>query len=210
MKKWSNANIFSFLVTFICLILLSGCNWVYNMDLSSSEDLEGVNEFNTEVPSFSFTDHNGHNMGTEQLMGEFWIAKMFFTNCPTVCPIMTPNMQTLQESTQAKNLDVSYVSFTVDPEYDNAEHLKKYGENVGADLSNWTFATGYEQKELAEFSKVAFLSPVEEVEGSEDIMHSTRFFLINPAGKAIKAYDGMMVDQDDILMDIENTVNEGL
>lgn len=197
-------------ISCMLLLFLGGCNWVYDMDLSPNKTMEGVNEGNSNVPPFSFTDHNGDSYGSEDLEGHYWIANMIFTNCPSVCPIMTPNMVRLQHSTEEENLDVLFVSFTVDPVVDDTERLRKYGENVGANLEDWRFLTNYSQDEIAEFSREAFVSPVEKVEGSQDILHSTRFFLVDPEGQVIRLYDGLMIDQENIMDDLKTTINKGI
>src|SRR5690625_2028868 len=133
---------------------------------------------------------------------------MIFTFCPSVCPIMTPNMQRLQATMEEKGIPLSFVSFTVDPERDTPEHLRKYGENVNANLESWHFLTGYTVDEIANFSEEAFMSIVQEIEDSDDIMHATSFFLIDPEGNVIRKYDGLASEQTDIIDDLVKTVKK--
>ena len=51
--------------------------------------------------------------------------------------------------------DVSLVSFTVDPEYDNARVLAEYAQNYEADLERWKFVTGTREA-LWDLSKKGF------------------------------------------------------
>ena len=57
---------------------------------------------------------------------------------------MTSNMSQLQDLLVEEGIDIQLISFTVDPENDSPEVLKKYAESYEANLSNWSFLTGYE------------------------------------------------------------------
>ncbi|WP_397351702.1 MULTISPECIES: SCO family protein [Oceanobacillus] len=41
---------------------------------------------------------------------------MVFTACPTVCPIMTPNMREIQDYAIENDIDMKFISFSLDPE----------------------------------------------------------------------------------------------
>ncbi|WP_332634542.1 SCO family protein [Halalkalibacter flavus] len=193
------------LVSVIVLaFFLSGCGWVYQVGSGSSSEYD-FSEAQAEVVPFEFTNQNGENYGSEQLEGKYWLANMIFTYCPTVCPTMTPNMQRLQATMQEEGVEMSFISFTVDPERDTAEQLLSYGTNVGADLNSWQFLTGYTQDEIAAFARDSFKSVVQETDG-DDIVHSTSFFLVDPNGQVIRRYDGLQTNQDSIVEDLLETV----
>ncbi|WP_325058502.1 SCO family protein [Lentibacillus cibarius] len=152
-------------------------------------------EFDTnmskDVSDFEFTTQDNGTLSKSDLEGEWWIADFVFTSCTTVCPPMTMNMAELQQKMKEENLDAQIVSFSVDPERDTPEALKKYAKKYQADLSNWTFLTGYDFQTIKEFSIKSFKSLVKRPpEGSDQITHGIRFFLINPEGKVIKNYNG--------------------
>ncbi|TWI57206.1 SCO family protein [Halalkalibacter nanhaiisediminis] len=189
----------------VLILLLGGCGWLYQVGGGSSSEFD-VSQAGMEVPAFEFTNQEGEPYGTEQLSGQYWLANMIFTNCPTVCPTMTPNVQRLQAAMQEEGVKMSFISFTVDPERDTPEHLKSYGTNVGADLDSWQFLSGYTQEEIADFSKDAFSALVQDIEDSDDIMHSTSFFLVDPEGNVIRKYDGLQADQELMIADLIETV----
>ncbi|KHF38424.1 SCO family protein [Halalkalibacter okhensis] len=188
----------------ILALLLSGCGWVYQVGSGNTSEYD-FSEAQAEVVPFEFTNQHGEAYGSEQLEGQYWLANMIFTYCPTVCPTMTPNMQRLQATMQDEGVDMSFISFTVDPERDTAEQLLSYGTNVGADLDSWQFLTGYTQEELANFSAESFKALVQDTDG-EDIIHSTSFFLVGPDGQVIRKYDGLQTNQDSIIEDLLETV----
>lgn len=187
------------------VLFLGGCGWLYQVGGGSSSEFD-ISAAEMEVPSFEFTNQNGQAYGTKQLAGQYWLANMIFTYCPSVCPTMTPNMQRLQTAMQEDGIEMSFISFTVDPERDTPEHLLKYGTNVGADLKSWHFLTGYTQEEIAQFAEKGFKTLVQDVEDGEDIMHSTSFFLVDPEGNVVRKYDGLQANQELIIEDLIQTV----
>lgn len=104
-----------------------------------------------DVGSFSLIDENGDRFEPRDIEGKVWIAAFMFTRCPTICPRVTRAMRQVQEEGKARGIDYELVSFSVDPENDTPEVLRKYAHEYGADLSSWTFATG----DLSEVTRLA-------------------------------------------------------
>lgn len=165
---------------------------------------------NEDVLDFEFTTQDNESLELDDLKGKYWVADMIFTNCTTVCLPMTSNMKLLQDKMAEEDInDVQLVSFTVDPDYDTPDVLKEYGESYGADFSNWTFLTGYDFQTIKEISVKSFKSLLAEPpEGTDQVTHGTRFFLINPEGKVIKFYDGRLsAEMDTIINDLKAVTN---
>lgn len=161
---------------------------------------------NEDIPEFEFTTQENETLKLDDLKGKYWVADMIFTNCTTVCLPMTANMKTLQDKMDDEGIDdVELVSFTVDPDYDTPEILKEYGENYDVDFSNWTFLTGYDFDTIKEISIKSFKSILAEApEGTDQVTHGIRFYLINPDGKVIKNYDGTdSANMDTIMNDLK-------
>lgn len=171
----------------------TGCSFLYEdtseqqsdsvIDVSQADEpwemaeFEAVNQFDEEVTN-------------ESLEGEWWLTKTIFTRCPTVCMTMTPNMAELQEGLADEGLDVSIVSFTVDPEFDTPERLENYGESYGADFDSWDFITGYTFEDITDWALESMKASIQKVPEQEDIMHPTRFYLVNPDGVIVRMYSG--------------------
>ncbi|KHE68532.1 SCO family protein [Halobacillus sp. BBL2006] len=171
MKAWKYAFI-------LLLLMIAACGQKIETNMSE------------EVQSFNFTTQDGNKLSNEDLEGQWWVANTIFTSCETVCPPMTRNMSILQDKAEEEGLDVQLVSFSIDPETDTPEKLKEYGNKFGADYKNWTFLTGYDFQTIKEFSIKSFKSLVDEIPDSDQYMHGTSFFLVNPEGEVIKKYKG--------------------
>ena len=93
------------------------------------------------VPDFVFTNQDERLISNEDYLGKVYVIEFFFTTCPTICPIMNVNMKRLEEAFGTRD-DFGIASFTIDPEKDTPEQLKRYAENLGVFSQNWHFLTG--------------------------------------------------------------------
>ncbi|WP_416151287.1 SCO family protein [Salipaludibacillus sp. HK11] len=186
-----------FLLNMVSLIglifIISGCSFLYQ-DASESSKAEIIDVTQAEEPweiiDFHAVNQFEEEVTNETLEGGWWITKTIFTRCPTVCMTMTPNMVELQQGLEKENVELTIVSFTVDPEFDTPERLEDYGEGYGASFDNWHFLSGYTPDEISNFSLESLKAPMQEVPEDNDIIHTTRFFLVNPEGVVVRMYSG--------------------
>lgn len=146
-----------------------------------------------DAATFALTDQDARHFSSDQLRGKTWVADFVFTHCPGVCPRMTMRMSGLQKSLERRG--VHFVSFSVDPERDTPEVLKKYAETYGADLSRWHFLTG---EKAAMFQAARDMKLTAEPAGvlGPDIAHAEKFLLVDGRGRVRGAYDSK--DEDDM------------
>ena len=156
-----------------------------------------------EIPAFSLVDQDGDLFTLENVKGNVWLADFIFTTCSGPCPIMTERMGMVQHDL----LDIDklkFVSFTVNPDYDTPEILKKYAQRFDADVGSWSFVTGkYEQ--IQELIVEGFkMGDVEEI-----VFHSTRFALVDHEGNLRGYYSGTEPAEHEILTrDIQSLIND--
>ncbi len=164
------------------------------------------------IPDFSLTERSGEPFGLAQLRGHVWIADFIFTNCGGTCPIMTTQMTELQEALQKEKFTaVKLVSFTVDPERDTPEVLRRFADGYGAAQDKWYFVTGPGQK-IQELAQEGFMLAAAASGGNpdEDIIHSNRFVLIDAQGRIRKYYLGTEPGiAQQILQDVKSLLAEG-
>ena len=98
-----------------------------------------------KIPAFDLVDQNSKQFTLENVQGNVWLADFIFTTCSGPCPIMTERMSMVQHD--LLEIDkLKFVSFTVNPDYDTPEVLKKYAQRFDVDDSSWSFVTGkYDQ-----------------------------------------------------------------
>lgn len=166
---------------------------------------------NIEVQDFSMTNQHNEQVQLEDLKGKPWLAMFIFTNCTTVCPPMTFNMTGIQEELADKGMkDYQIVAFSVDPEVDQPEVLANYLSNYNVvDESKWRLLTGYEQKFIEQFARQSFNSVVKNDPNSDQVIHMSRYYLVNADGTVVKDYDGATdVPVESIVADMKALIKE--
>lgn len=185
------------------IILFIGIMVVLLLSACGSQGIK--NGYNSELEEFTFTDHNNKEFSKSDLKGKVWLADFVFTNCTTVCLPMTSNLaefQTMLKDNGISNVEI--VSFSVDPELDTPAALKEYAERFNADLSSWHFLTGYTQQEIEEFAKKNFQTIVQKPANTDQVIHGTKFYLVNKSGEIVKDYSGVSeVPFEEMLNDIK-------
>ena len=98
-------------------------------------------------------------------------------------------MAALQKEFKEQNIEVEFVSFTVDPEVDTAEVLQKYIRKFTDDESNWHLLSDYSQKKIETFAREQFQTIIQKPESSTQVIHGTNFYLIDDKGMLVKEYN---------------------
>jgi cytochrome oxidase Cu insertion factor (SCO1/SenC/PrrC family) len=113
-------------------------------------------EVTNPVPDFTFTERSGQRVSAADLRGKVWVASFVFTRCTGPCPSVTATMARLQDELRlADRPDLRLVTFTLDPDTDTPDELKKYAANFRAHPDRWLFLTGPESQ-LHELAKNGF------------------------------------------------------
>ncbi|WP_432355547.1 SCO family protein [Sporosarcina sp. A2] len=144
------------------------------------------------IDPFEFTNQNNESVTLDDLKGEIWLAQFVFTSCTSVCPPMMTNMSDLQEKLVDKNIeDYKIVSFSVDPEVDTPEKLAKYLDDFSVpDPSKWIMLTGYSMSDINDLAVKSFKMPVIDDPNTDQVIHGSRFGLVNKEGEVVKSYAG--------------------
>lgn len=185
----------------ISLLVLTGCG---------SSDFKA--QTNWEIENFEFDNQRGEETSLEDLKGTVWLATFIFTNCETICPPMTFNLAEIQGMLKEKGIeDYKIVGFSVDPDVDTPEKLQEYLEMFEVpDESNWELLTGYSQEYISQFAEQSFKALVRNNPNDDQVIHGSRFYLIDQNGIAVKNYTGFEdVPKEEIVIDIETLVEEG-
>ena len=142
---------------------------------------------------FAFRDQNNQLITQNSIKGNVFVVEYFFTTCGTICPKMNEQMQRVQEAYR-KNSNIKILSFTVNPEIDTVEQMKRYSLSHKADDQQWHFLTG-EKEALYDLARKSFfvLKPAEAQnlgDAGSDFIHTNNFVLIDQSMRIRGYYDG--------------------
>jgi protein SCO1/2 len=160
-----------------------------------------------KIGDFSFLDQNGNTVTQNDVKGKVFVAEYFFTTCQTICPVMNKQMQRVHELYR-ENDKVNILSFTVNPEIDTVEQMKRYAEEHKADGKKWHFLTG-EKDKLYELARKSFfvLKPAESQnlgDVGSDFIHTNNFVLVDQKMRIRGYYDGTNKKEvDRLIKDID-------
>lgn len=102
---------------------------------------------------------------------------------------MSVEMSKLQTAFKEKNIDVEFITFTVDPVSDSPEVLKEYVQQFTDDESNWHLVTGYSQEAIEKLALEQFQTIVQMPKNSSQVIHGTNFYLIDQNGRIVNEYN---------------------
>ena len=150
------------------------------------------------VRDITLTNQLGNTVSLDSLHGKVIVADFFFTRCPSICPFLTRNMKRLQDGLKLKDdtkrIDTTFVqflSFSVDPERDSAEVLKKYADRYGVNPDVWWLLTG-PKKRIYDFALSELKMGLQDG-GSADsnFIHSEKMVLLDKDRVVRGYYNGL-------------------
>ena len=138
------------------------------------------------IANIALRNQLNDSVSLDDINGSIIIADYIFTRCPSICPTLTKSMKSLQDAMKMKDLrrriDSSYVrfiSFTVDPERDSPDVLKKYADKYGVNHDTWWFLTG-DKKKIYDYALNELKLGLQDGEGVDsNFIHTEKFVLID-------------------------------
>ena len=173
------------------------------------------------VADFALTNQENKPVSWNSLKGKIVIADFFFTRCPTICPTLTMNMKRLAESVNngqrvgnKTNEQVHFLSFSIDPERDSVEQLKKWADRFQINPEQWWLLTG-NKKMIYDLIIHEMKIPVDDGMGVDtNFMHTDHFVLIDSSRHVRGYYHGLepsslaKLSEDLVLLTLEKDPKE--
>lgn len=152
-----------------------------------------------EIGDFTLVDQTGAEVVRDDLLGKPWVASFIFSRCPTHCPKLAAKVHDLNE--MVKDVDVRFVTITVDPVHDTPEKLAAFADIYEADPERWIFLTG-EKAEVYKLIRHGFKVSAWENFGTDrlpgmEFAHSLSLVHVGPEGKVLGMYSSN--DETEIL-----------
>lgn len=151
------------------------------------------------IPEFRFTNQEGKLIGRKEMEGKITIVDFFFTSCPSICPVMSKEMERVNDHFRGEP-NVQILSISIDPTYDTPQILKAYAEEHHAIPGKWHFLSG-SKEETFQLARCGFVLPALDGNGvPDDFVHSDKFILIDDQGRIRGYYSGTTREEVDLLM----------
>ena len=141
------------------------------------------------IPDFTFVSQDSTWVGRDDMEGKITIVDFFFTSCPSICPIMSNEMQRVQDAFRNEET-VQIFSVSIDPEYDTPSVLAEYAAEHEATTNKWFFLNG-PKEQTYDLARCGFALPIVDGQGNpEDFVHSDKFILVDGSGRIRGYYSG--------------------
>ena len=161
------------------------------------QEIQHIRKYHT-IADFSLINQNGDTITQNDYMDKIYVADFFFTTCPTICPIMTKNMASIQNKVGD---DVLLLSHSVTPRIDSVAQLKKYALEKGVDDSKWNLVTG-DKKQIYDLARKSYLAVKTDGDGGPyDMIHTENFILVDKKKRIRGFYDGTKEEEIQKLLD---------
>lgn len=168
-------------------------------------DVSLQNETKTHtVADFELINQNGKTISQIDYKNKIYVTDFFFTRCPSICPIMSNNIEKLQ-STFLDEANVMFLSVSVTPELDSIPILKAYAEKHGVIDGKWNIATG-DKKHIYNLARKSYFAVVNEGDGGlQDFIHTPNFILVDRQKRIRGVYDGTKNEEiERLTQDVKN------
>ncbi len=163
---------------------------------------------NHRIRNFKLVNQDGEEVDNSFLTDKIYVADFFFTTCPTICPVMSNELERVQNAF-TNDLNVQIVSHSVQPEFDSPQVLKEYAKLHMANPNQWTFLTG-DKAEIYSLARKSYFAVTTEGDGGvNDFIHTENFILIDKLKRIRGFYDGTSEDDvNRLIKDIKILRNE--
>jgi protein SCO1/2 len=174
-----------------------------------------------QLPEISLTNQLGQKISWKDIHGKIIVADFFFTHCPTICPALTASMKKLQDGITNTNRVgdktpefLHLISFSIDPERDSVERLKKWADRFQINPGQWWLLTG-EKKSIYNMAINEMKIGIMDGKGIDsEFIHTDHFVLIDTNRHVRGYYHGLdeasmtKLSEDIILLTLEKDPKE--
>ena len=226
MDCWEQKTVSMFRTVFsnnglVLLLLLTACSGkqdinrlpYYNTPDFTPVFVASAGEANKKITHtispFAFTDQHGKPVTDTDIEGKVHVAGFLFTSCGSICPVMTKNLQEVQQEFE-NNPDVVILSYSVTPWIDNVERLQQYAVNNHITAPNWHLLTG-DKGEIYSLARRSYFA--EEDLGftrdSTEFLHTEHILLVDRSKRIRGIYNGTLeLEIRQLIKDIQHLLNE--
>lgn len=140
------------------------------------------------IPDFTFVNQDSTIVTEATVEGKVYLADMFFTSCPTICPKVKKNMKMVYEQFKT-NPDFAVLSHSIDTKYDTVGRLAWYAKKLDIDSKNWHLLTG-DKDAIFNIAKEYYIAALVAEDAPGGFDHSGAVALVDRKRRIRGLYDG--------------------
>jgi protein SCO1/2 len=148
------------------------------------------------VGSFQVVDQDGKIVTEKTMENGVSLVNFFFADCPGLCPMMMKNLERFRKRIGPLSKRVGIYSFSVRPESDPPEKLRKYAEERGIDSATWKLLTG-DRSTIYSIGKGTFKADgsVGSRKSPNGFIHTKNVYLVDRKLRIRGVYDTSSVEE---------------
>lgn len=137
-------------------------------------------------------DHSGETISLDVHRGHPTLVAMFYATCPSACPMLIKDLQTLEASlSPEEQASLRVLLVSLDPATDDRDALAEVVERHALDGARWTLAAP-EPERVRDLAAVLGVS-YRRLESGE-FNHSSLITLLDAEGRPVKQLEGLRQD----------------
>lgn len=141
------------------------------------------------LPDVQLVDQDGRAFALSGYKGRTVLIDFIFTRCPTVCGILGDDFARMTDLVggQLPSTALDLLSISFDPQNDDREALKRYGERFGAAAPHWRIARTTDRNDLAALLKAFGVVIIPD--GMGGFIHTSAVYVVDPHGRLAQMLD---------------------
>lgn len=177
-------------ITLCIFLVIAGCHSGNDrLPVLGEKVFNGKDSVSPTIAPFLFTDQDGNPVSQTTLAGKIYVADFIFLSCPTICPVMTREMNIVYKEFKQDDR-IQFVSHTIDPKHDSIPRLKAYASALGVDGRKWHFVTGSQDSIMHIAEESYFSTAMADSTSPGGYTHSGGLLLIDKTGHIRGVYNG--------------------
>ena len=175
--------------------------------LGDSEEVNGE-IVHYKIPEFSYLNQDSNQVSNTSLSSKIYVADLFFTSCPSICPKVKQQMMRIAKNFENEN-NLVFLSMSIDYRKDSIPVLQRYAQKLGISSDRWHLVQ-LEKEKVSEVANQYFNVAFEDENAPGGFDHSGRLILVDQEGHIRshcdgtdpKSVDGFISDIDQLIQEI--------
>jgi len=140
------------------------------------------------VPDVQLRDQNGHTFSLSTYRKPV-LVDFIYTRCPTICGVLGDDFAHVAELANIGGQDapIDLLSISFDPQNDDREALKLYGERFGASARRWRIASPVDQRGLTALLRTFGVVVIPD--GMGGFIHNSAIYVVDARGRLVRILD---------------------